>query len=368
MSPSVWLGIGLFIAGNAFFVAAEFGAVGVRRSRVRRMAEDGSFLAGRLLPYVNDAARLDRYVGASQIGITLTSLVLGAFAQATVGIALAPVFERTFGLEPATAVSASAIAVLAILTAIQVLIGELVPKQIALQYPTETALATVLPMRWAIAVFRPFLALLNGSANGILRLVGIHATAHRHIHSPDEIELLIAESRDGGLLEADELDRLRKALRLRLKTAADLMVPRQQLLMISADSSWSDVLRTAAASPYSRLPVYRGSRDDIVGIVRVKDVVYRFVTDGAGNIAGTTGAPGPEDPGEPARRSDHCAPARARGPSGHRHRRRRCGRRTGDGAGRTQRVPAAGAAAVPESGEGGPVPRSLGGGKQGTPA
>ena len=281
MSPSVWLGIGLFIAGNAFFVAAEFGAVGVRRSRVRRMAEDGGFLAGRLLPFVNDAARLDRYVGASQIGITLTSLVLGAFAQATVGIALAPVFERTFGLEPATAVSVSAITVLVILTAIQVLIGELVPKQIALQHPTETALATVLPMRWAIAVFRPFLALLNGSANGILRLVGIHATTHRHIHSPDEIELLIAESRDGGLLEADELDRLRKALRLRLKTAADLMVPRQQLLMISADSSWNDVLRTAAASPYSRLPVYRGSPDDIIGILRVKDVVYRFVTDGA---------------------------------------------------------------------------------------
>jgi CBS domain containing-hemolysin-like protein len=282
VSPLVWFGIWLFIAGNAFFVAAEFGAVGVRRSRVRRMAEDGSFLAGRLLPYVGDPARLDRYVGASQIGITLTSLILGAFAQATVGVALAPVFARAFALEPATAVSVSAIAVLVALTAIQVLIGELVPKQIALQYPTGTALATVLPMRWAMALFRPFLALLNGSANAILRLAGIHGTAHRHIHSPDEIELLIAESRDGGLLEADELDRLRKALRLRLKTARDLMIPSQQLLMLSADSSWNDVLRTAAASPYSRLPVYRGSRDDIIGIVRVKDIVYRFVTDGTG--------------------------------------------------------------------------------------
>jgi CBS domain containing-hemolysin-like protein len=282
VSPFVWLGIGLFIAGNAFFVAAEFGAVGVRRSRVRRMADDGSFLAGRLLPYVDDAARLDRYVGASQIGITLTSLVLGAFAQATVGVALAPVFSRAFALEPATAVSASAITVLVILTAVQVVIGELVPKQIALQYPTGTALATVLPMRWAMTAFRPFLALLNGSANGILRLLGIHATAHRHIHSPDEIELLIAESRDGGLLEADELDRLRKALRLRLRTARDLMVPRPQLLMISAESSWDDILRTAAASPFSRLPVYRGSPDDIVGILRVKDVVYRFVTNDSG--------------------------------------------------------------------------------------
>jgi CBS domain containing-hemolysin-like protein len=278
VSPSVWLGLGLFIAGNALYVAAEFGAVGVRRSRIRRMAEDGHPLATRLLPYVEDPAGLDRYVGASQIGITLTSLVLGAFAQATIVVDLSPVLAGTFDLEPATAVSSAAAIVLGVLTLTQVLVGELIPKSIALQYPTGTALVTVLPMRWSIAIFWPFLALLNGSANALLRLLGLQATAHRHIHSPDEIELLIAESRDGGLLETPELERLRKALRLRLKTAGDLMVPRDRLTMLDAGTPWPDVLRLAAASPFSRLPVYRGSPDQVVGILRVKDVVHRFVT------------------------------------------------------------------------------------------
>ena len=278
MSLSVWIGIALFLLGNALYVAAEFGAVGVRKSRVRRLAEDGNFLAKRLLPYVDTSSGIDHYVGASQIGITLTSLVLGAFAQATVAIALAPSVARVFDLDPATATSTAAIAVLVSLTAVQVVIGELVPKSIALQFPTQTALATVLPMQWSIAIFRPFLAVLNGSANGLLRLVGIQPTTHRHIHSPDEIELLIAESRDGGLLESAELDRLRKALRLRLRTARDLMVPRDRLTMLSIDTPWPDVLKAIAQGPFSRLPVYRGSRDNVAGIVRVKDIVDRFAS------------------------------------------------------------------------------------------
>jgi CBS domain containing-hemolysin-like protein len=280
VSPAVWIGVALFLLGTALYVAAEFAAVGVRRSRVRRLAEDGHFLARRLLPYVNTPTGLDHYVGASQIGITLTSLVLGAFAQATIAVSLAPIVAASFGVEAAASTSTAAIIVLVGLTAVQVVLGELVPKSLALQFPTQTALATVLPMQWSIAIFRPFLALLNGSANAVLRLVGVHATAHRHIHAPEEIELLIAESRDGGLLETDELDRLRKALRLRLKTARDLMVPRERLTMLPIDAPWADVLTIVAASPFSRLPIYRGSPDRIVGIVRVKDVVHRVVTTG----------------------------------------------------------------------------------------
>jgi CBS domain containing-hemolysin-like protein len=277
VSPAVWVGIALFLLGNALYVAAEFGAVGVRRSRIRRMADDGSLLARRLLPCIDEPKGLDRYVGASQIGITLTSLVLGAFAQATVAVGLTPILAQTFDLDPIAAASTSAAVVLVGLTAVQVVLGELVPKSIALQYPTETALATVVPMQWSMAVFRPFLALLNGSAAAVLRLIGVHATAHHHIHSPDEIELLIAESRDGGLLEPAELDRLRRALRLRLRTARDLMVPRDRLRMLDVATPWPDVLRAVAETPFSRLPVYRGSPDQVIGVLRVKDVVHRFV-------------------------------------------------------------------------------------------
>jgi CBS domain containing-hemolysin-like protein len=252
----------------------------VRRSRVRRLAEDGNIWARQLQPFVQQPAALDRYVAVSQIGITLSSLVLGAVAQGTLAVALAPPLVAWLGLEADVAASTAAITVLVVLTALQVVIGELIPKSLALQFPTEVALATVLPMRWSLAAFKPFIAVLNGSATSLLRLFGMQMGGHRHLHSPDEIALLIAESRDGGLLEPDEQMRLQKALRLARSTARDLMVPRDRLTMVDAGASWSDALETVASSPFSRLPVYRGSRDRVIGILRVKDLVHRYVATG----------------------------------------------------------------------------------------
>jgi CBS domain containing-hemolysin-like protein len=185
MAGSTWAIVAILILANSLYVAAEFGAVGVRRSRVRRMAEDGNWLARRLLPYVETPSTLDRYVGTSQIGITVSGLTLGAFAQATFALALAPVLTAHFDLAPVTAVSAAAVIVLVVLTAVQLVLGELVPKAIALQYPTETALATVLPMQWSLAVFRPVIKLLNGAALLLLRLFGAddHGTCTRRKRS-----------------------------------------------------------------------------------------------------------------------------------------------------------------------------------------
>lgn len=280
MSLSVWLVSGFLLLANALYVAAEFGAVGVRRSRVRRLSEDGHPLASRLLPFVEDATQLDRYVAASQIGITLSSLILGAYAQATVAVAIAPWAERALHMSPERAGSAAIIAVLVGLTAVQVVLGELIPKSLALQFPTQVALATVLPMQWSLRAYRPFITMLNGTASLLLRMFGGGPTTHRHLHSPQEIALLIAESRDGGLLEADEQQRLQKALQLSRRTAGDLMVPRARLSMLNVDTPWDDVVRVVAASPFSRLPVYRGSPDNILGAVRVKDLVRRFVSAG----------------------------------------------------------------------------------------
>jgi magnesium and cobalt exporter, CNNM family len=277
---SVWIGIAAFILANALYVVAEFGAVGARRSRVRRMAEDGSWLAQQLLPHVETPVALDRYVGASQIGITLSSLMLGAFAQATISLSFAPVLAGVFTLDARTALSAASLTVLVVLTALQLILGELVPKALALQYPTQAALATVVPMQWSLAVFRPFLWLLNGTSTAVLRLLGSTQTSHGHLHSPDEIELLIAESRDGGLLEPEEQQRLHRALKLSLRSASDLMVPLERATMLPVDASWDDVVRTVLASPFSRIPIYQGQRDRIVGTVRVKDLVERFVATG----------------------------------------------------------------------------------------
>lgn len=285
MSAGVWVVLTLLIAANALYVAAEFAAVGVRRSQVRRLAEDGHWLAGRLLPYVGDPAALDRYVGVSQIGITLSSLTLGAYAQATVSAPLAAILQPLFGLTPVGALSAAAVIVLSFLTAIQLVAGELVPKALALQFPVGTALATVLPMQWSLAVFRPFIAALNGAALAILRLFGAAAHGHHHLHSPEEIDLLIAESRDGGFLEPEEQQRLRRALHLGKRTARDLMVPLDRLTMLDVAAPADEVLRTVVASPFSRLPIYRASASDIVGTLRVKDLVERYAAGGAWSIA-----------------------------------------------------------------------------------
>jgi putative hemolysin len=199
-----------------------------------------------------------------------------------VAVAVAPHLAEWFSLDVKTSTSSAAIAVLVVLTAVQVVLSELIPKSLALQFPTQVALATVMPMRWSLAVFRPFIGLLNGSATGALRLFGVEASAHRHIHSPDEIDLLIVESRDGGLLEPDEHKRLHRALRLGLRTASDLMVPLAKLTMIPGDTPWPELVRVVTGSPFSRLPVFRGTRDNVIGTLRVKDLVYQYVIDGSG--------------------------------------------------------------------------------------
>ena len=280
-----WAIIALLILLTGLYVAAEFAAVSARRSRLRRLAEDGNVLAARILPVLEDPRELDRYIAASQVGITLSSLILGAYGQATLAPRIAPLFERFGTMQPETAESTAAGLVLLFLTTLAVIVGELVPKSLALQNPTGTALFTVLPMQWSIRAFSWSIAFLNGSGVLLLKVLGIPATGHRHVHSPEEIALLIAESRDGGLLEPQEQVRLHRALRLGLRTARQLMVPRARLAAIDADLPFEEVLRVVAASPYSRLPVYRGSIDTIVGILHIKDVVTRYVQAGALTVA-----------------------------------------------------------------------------------
>lgn len=268
------------IAVNALYVAAEFSAVSVRHNRIRALAEDGYRLARRLLPRIEDPAALDRYVACSQVGITFSSLVLGAVGQATLTLQLAPILESWMGVSQAAAFSTAALVVLLALTTSQMVLGELVPKSIALQFPTQTALATVLPMIWSLWFFSWFIAVLNGSGSLLLRGLGVKAGGHRHIHSPDEIELLIAESREGGLLEPEEQYRLHQALRLSQRPASQLMVARLHMVTIDADAPQSMVLRRVTETPYSRFPVVRGSKDNVIGVLYVKDVVAWYIEHG----------------------------------------------------------------------------------------
>ena len=272
--------VAALILVNAVYVAAEFAAVSVRRARIQQMAAEGNTLASWLLPVLQSPAALDRYIAACQIGITLSSLILGAYAQATFAVWLAPYFASMGGLQEVAAQTTSTAVVLLILTIGQVIFAELVPKSLALQHPTRTALYTLVAMVPSQWVYRPFIKWLNGTGLLLLRLIGASPQGHRHIHSPEEIELLIAESRDGGLLEPDEHRRLQRALRMNLRQARQLMVPRTKISALKIDTPLNEVITVVAQSPYSRLPVYRDSLDNVVGIVHTKDLVRWLVSDG----------------------------------------------------------------------------------------
>ncbi|RME75381.1 MAG: HlyC/CorC family transporter [Chloroflexi bacterium] len=267
--------IGLIIFVNAFYVAGEFSAVSARKTRVQQMADSGNRLAKILLPIVEDGPKLDQYVAASQVGITVSSLVLGAYGQNTIAAAIAPYLLR-LGLESITEPVATTIAATGVLLGLsifQIVMGELVPKSITLQYPERVAQLTVVPMKWSLALFRPFIWLFNGSANLLLRLVGFSNLSEReHVHSPREIELLVSESYEGGLLDEEARQMLRNALHLRELTARHVMVPRVRIVAAPAASTVSQLIDLACREGYSRIPVYRDSIDNITGFVHIKDL------------------------------------------------------------------------------------------------
>lgn len=267
----------LLISVNALYVAAEFSTVSARRSRIRQMAQEGNRSAAWLLPFVEDSKNLDRYVAACQIGITLSSLVLGAYGQATLPDHISPLLSDLGGLQEGGAQATSAVVILFGLTGLQVVFGELLPKSVSLQFPTQTALACALPMAVSLRAYSWFIAVLNGSGLAVLRLLGSGEATHRHVHSPEEIELLLVESRDGGLLEPDEQERLRRALSLGEQSVRGLMVPRPRVEMIDSSTPMTAIAEQVTLSRFTRFPVFRDNHDDVIGILHSKDLVRHYI-------------------------------------------------------------------------------------------
>lgn len=265
--------VALLVFVNALYVAAEFSTVSSRRTRIIQLAEDGNPLARALRPIVENTKTLDTYVAACQVGITLSSLILGAYGQRTIAVALAPLLETWGNLAQPAALSISVTFVLVLLTTLQVILGELFPKSVAILYPEKLALATVVPMKWSLIIFRPFIWLLNGSGNLVLRLLKVdQAHGHAHLHSPQEIELLVSESHEGGLLHEHEQQLLRNAFRLRELVARQVMVPRTRMVTGSINSTVDNLIDIACQAGFSRIPLYDSGIDDIVGFVHIKDL------------------------------------------------------------------------------------------------
>lgn len=273
--------IGVMVAFNALFVAAEFATVGSRRSRVQEAAEAGSGPAARLLAILQDPAALDAYVAACQIGITLSSLVAGAYGQAQ----LTPVLEPLFG---SAGRPVAVLVVLVAITSLQVVLGELLPKTVALRYPETLAMATLWPLKVSQWLFRPLVAAFNGSAFSLLRRWGLQTDhAHAHVHSPEELQGLYRDSAAGGLIDADERDMLAGVLNVDDRLAREIMTPRRRLVTVEADTAVGDALARVADSPHSRFPV----TDDgggIDGVVHIRDLFTASLSDPSRPVAEVT--------------------------------------------------------------------------------
>lgn len=263
--------VALMIFVNAMYVAAEFGTVSARASRVAERAEAGHPTARRLLPFLQDRVLMDRYIAACQVGITLSSLLVGYYGQAQLTPHVAPLLAR-IGLSEAAAASTAVIALLLSLTFLQVLFGEIVPKSIALRFPEAMALALVHPMRWSLVVLRPLIALLNGSALFLLKRFGRGTPTESHVHHPDELEAIFAQSAEGGLIDADEREMLSRVFHLNQRIVRQIMVPRNRMVAVPIDADPQRLVRELVGSTHTRFPVYEGRIDHVRGIVHLRDL------------------------------------------------------------------------------------------------
>lgn len=265
----------LMVSLNALYVAGEFAAVKARKSRIAQAAKEGNRLAKMLLPVLEDSHRLDNYIAASQVGITLSSIVLGIYGQQQVAPLLEPLLlYLPFLNEQAAAASVAAILILIFFTGLQFLFGELIPKSLAIQFPERVAKATVVPMRWsADLILRPLIIILNGSGALLLKLMGVeYGAGHGHVHSPEEIQLLVQQSYKGGLLDTRGQELLQNAFRISELTVGAVAVPRTEMAAISVETQVREALRFAVNSRFTRIPVYRENRDHVLGFVHIKDL------------------------------------------------------------------------------------------------
>jgi putative hemolysin len=255
----------LMVMANALYVAAEFATVGSRRSRVQEAAEAGNVWAARLLAILRDPKKLDRYVAGCQVGITVSSLIAGAYGQAQITPLLTPALGNLGGA------TAAIVIVLLAVTVLQVVLGELLPKTVALRYPERLAMATLVPMQISLFVFKPLIWLFNGTAFTLMRLLKLDVDhSHTHVHSPEELEGLYRDSAAAGLIDADERDMLSGALGVDERTVVEIMTARGRMETVAAGDTVAQALRAVAHSSFSRFPVCGANEDDIVGIVHVR--------------------------------------------------------------------------------------------------
>lgn len=269
--------IAILILINGIFVAAEFALIAVPPTRLTQKAAAGSRLAAQVLAVLRETDRQNRYLATAQIGITIVSLGLGMYGEHILADwLLIPLQQYTILAEPIAHTIASVLAVAA-LTYLHVVLGEMVAKSLALQFPEATALRLILPMTLMQRIFSPVISLLNGLGNAVTRLLGVHpAERFSRLFSPDELEIIVEESYAGGLIEPSQQLFIENIFDLKERSVGQVMTPRTRVVGISVDQSEEEVLQIVCETLHSRYPIYDGSLEQIIGMLHIKDLArYR---------------------------------------------------------------------------------------------
>ena len=266
---------------NALFVAAEFAIVGAPRASIDARAAAGNRLAQMVQRVLHDPQRQDRYIATAQLGITVASLGLGMYGEHVLADGIYGLLGRTGG--PAWLVShgLASTAAIAILTYFHIVVGEMVPKSLALQKAERMALTVTPIMQTITTVIYPFVVILNGVGNRILRVFGIRRQAEtpEQYYTPEELQLIVQESEELGALRAESGQMLQELFEFGDLSAGEVMVPRVRIIGIPVGSTPEKVREVLGQTPHTRYPIYEGDLDHIVGMIHIKDLL-RILLDG----------------------------------------------------------------------------------------
>lgn len=273
----------LFVFLNGFFVAAEFAIVKVRSSQLELKAQAGSRAAALSKKIVT---HLDSYLAATQFGITIASLALGWIGEPVVSKIIKEVIGLfNIELAPSVLSTVSLITAFIIITILHIVLGELAPKSLAIQRSEQTTLAVAYPLHGFYWICRPFIWLLNGIANLVLKMVGLHTVSEQEVYSSDELRYLVDQAKESGKVDSTEFDIIQNAFDFSERTARQIMVPRTQVVSIDVNDYDEKTLEFVIEEGYSRIPCYEDNIDNTIGVVHLKDILKKMrISSGNVNI------------------------------------------------------------------------------------
>src|SRR5690606_36542969 len=260
---------------NGFFVAAEFSIVKVRYSQIQLKAAEGNAMAKQAEHIIK---HLDEYLSATQLGITLASLGLGFVGESALHHIIENFFHYfSWDVPQTTVYTVSLVVSFLLITIMHIVFGELIPKSIAIRKAEPTTMAIAMPLRVFYTVFKPFIWSMNMMSNCVLRLMKIHPASEHEIHSTEELQLLVKQSADSGEIEEENYEIIKNAFDFTDHSAKQIMVPRQNIASIDIEDPIEDIIEKIMDSGYSRIPVYKGSIDNIIGIFYAKEIIREYI-------------------------------------------------------------------------------------------